>query len=88
MNIVVQEDIEDRFRRTVAKGFRKGNMSIALQEAMELWIKDVNQRMENNLRVSSKIRVAYRHILPNPLLNFKTTCLFASSIHYVLTCQH
>jgi hypothetical protein len=38
MNIVVQEDIEDRFRLTVAntKGFRKGNMSIALQEAMEL----------------------------------------------------
>ena len=34
MNIVVQEDIEDRFRRTVTntKGFRKGNMSIALQE--------------------------------------------------------
>jgi len=55
MNIVVQEDIEDRFRLTVAntKGFRKGNMSIALQEAMELWIKDVNQRMENNLSVSS-----------------------------------
>ena len=42
MNIVVQEDIEDRFRRTVAitKGFRKGNMSIALQEAMELWVKE------------------------------------------------
>ena len=57
MNIVVQEDIEDRFRLTVAntKGFRKGNMSIALQEAMELWIKDVNQRMENNICVSSKI---------------------------------
>jgi hypothetical protein len=46
MNIVVQEDIEDRFRRTVAntKGFRKGNMSIALQEAMELWMKEQTRR--------------------------------------------
>jgi hypothetical protein len=46
MNIVVQEDIEDRFRRTVAntKDFRKGNMSIALQEAMELWIKEETRR--------------------------------------------
>ncbi len=46
MNIVVQEDIEDRFRRTVTntKGFRKGNMSIALQEALELWIKEQTRR--------------------------------------------
>jgi hypothetical protein len=46
MNIVVQEHIEDRFRLTVAntKGFRKGNMSIALQEAMELWIKEQTRR--------------------------------------------
>jgi hypothetical protein len=46
MNIVVQEDIEDRFRLTVAntKGCRKGNMSIALQEAMELWIKEQTRR--------------------------------------------
>jgi hypothetical protein len=36
----------------------------------------------------NNIRVACRHILPNPLLNFKTTGLFASSIDYVLTCQH
>ncbi|MFZ0220653.1 MAG: hypothetical protein WAM42_03030 [Candidatus Nitrosopolaris sp.] len=42
MNIVIEDDIEERFRRTVAnsKGFRKGNISIALQEAMELWIKE------------------------------------------------
>ena len=32
----------------------------------------------------SKCNVACRHILPNPLLNFKTTGLFASSIDYVL----
>jgi hypothetical protein len=46
MNVVVEEDIEERFRRTVAntKGFRKGNISIALQEAIELWIKEQTRR--------------------------------------------
>jgi len=42
MNIVIKDDIEDRFRRTVAitKGFKKGNISIALKKAIELWIKE------------------------------------------------
>ena len=41
MNIVVEDDIEERFRRMAnTKGFRKGNISIALQEAIELWIKE------------------------------------------------
>jgi hypothetical protein len=46
MNIVVEDDIEEQFRRTVAntKGFRKGNISIALQEAIELWIKEQRRR--------------------------------------------
>jgi hypothetical protein len=35
--------------------------------------------MENNICVFCKT-VACRHTLPNPLLNFKTTGLFASSI--------
>jgi len=45
-NIVVEDDIKERFRRTVAntKGFRKGNISIALQEAIELWIKEQTRR--------------------------------------------
>ena len=49
MNIVVQEDIEDRFRLTVANtnGFRKGNMSVALQEAMELWIKEQRRKSKD-----------------------------------------
>ena len=46
MNIVVGDDVEERFRKTVAntKGFRKGNISIALQEAIELWIKEQTKR--------------------------------------------
>ena len=46
MNIVVGDDVEERFRKAVAntKGFRKGNISIALQEAIELWIKEQTKR--------------------------------------------
>jgi hypothetical protein len=46
MNIVIKNAIEDRFRRTVAntKGFRKGNISVALEEAIELWIREQTKR--------------------------------------------
>lgn len=46
MNIVIQDEIEERFRKTVAntKGFRKGNLSIALEEAIDLWIREQNKR--------------------------------------------
>ncbi|MFZ0513922.1 MAG: hypothetical protein WAM14_20110 [Candidatus Nitrosopolaris sp.] len=46
MNIVIQDEIEERFRKTVAntKGFRKGNLSIALEEAIDLWIKEQTKR--------------------------------------------
>jgi hypothetical protein len=49
MNIVIENDIEERFRRTVAnsKGFKKGNISIALQEAMELWIKEQRRKSKD-----------------------------------------
>jgi len=42
MNIIIKDDIEDRFRRMVAitKGFKKGNISITLKKAIELWIKE------------------------------------------------
>jgi hypothetical protein len=40
MNIILGDDIEERFRKAVAdnKGMKKGNISLALEEAVELWI--------------------------------------------------
>ena len=40
MNIVLNDNTEERFRKAVAnnKGLKKGNISIALEEAIELWI--------------------------------------------------
>lgn len=41
MNVVLSDKIEERFRKAVfqRKGMRKGNISIALEEAIDHWIK-------------------------------------------------
>jgi len=40
MNVVLKDDLEEKFRKTVfeRKGMKKGNISIALEEAIEQWI--------------------------------------------------
>jgi hypothetical protein len=40
MNVVINDKLEERFRKTIAdtKGLRKGNISEALEEAIEAWI--------------------------------------------------
>jgi len=40
MNIVLKDDTEQRFREAVfkSKGMKKGNISDAIEEAIELWI--------------------------------------------------
>jgi len=42
MNVVLKDDLEERFRRAVfeRKGMKKGNISEALEEAIELWINE------------------------------------------------
>jgi len=41
MNIVLHKDLEERFRKAVfeKKGMKKGNISEAIEEALEEWIK-------------------------------------------------
>lgn len=38
--MVIDDKLEERFRKTIAdtKGLRKGNISEALEEAIDLWI--------------------------------------------------
>jgi hypothetical protein len=40
LNIVVSDETEQRFRQAIAdiKGFKKGNISKAAEEAFDLWI--------------------------------------------------
>lgn len=48
MNIVLDDNTEERFRKAVAdnKGMKKGNISIALEEAIELWMNKQKKREE------------------------------------------
>ena len=48
MNIVLDDNTEERFRKAVAdnKGRKKGNISIALEEAIELWMNKQKKREE------------------------------------------
>jgi uncharacterized Fe-S radical SAM superfamily protein PflX len=42
MNIVLTDELESKFRKTVyeTKGYKKGNISEAIEEAIECWIRD------------------------------------------------
>lgn len=42
MNIVLDDKTEEKFRKAVfqRKGMKKGNISNALEEAIDLWIKN------------------------------------------------
>ena len=41
MDIVIDDGVEQKFRQEVSKrlGFKKGNISIAIEEAINEWIK-------------------------------------------------
>jgi hypothetical protein len=49
MNIKLSDDTEERFRKAVSnsKGMRKGNISIAIEEAIDLWIEEQNRKERN-----------------------------------------
>lgn len=49
MNIILSDDTEGRFRKAVSnsKGMKKGNISIAIEEAINLWIEE-QKRNERN----------------------------------------
>ena len=46
MNIILNNNTEEQFRKAVAdyKGFKKGNLSEALEEAINLWIVEQAKR--------------------------------------------
>ena len=46
INISIKDETEQRFRRAIADymGVKKGNISKALEEAINLWIENVSER--------------------------------------------
>jgi hypothetical protein len=45
MNVVLSDELENKFRKTVyeSKGYKKGNISEAMEEAIECWIKKIHE---------------------------------------------
>jgi len=50
MNIVLPDDLEEKFRKAIyeKKGMKKGNISEALEEAIEIWIKEQKELRKND----------------------------------------
>jgi len=48
MNIVLTDECESKFRKTVyeKKGYKKGNISEAVEEAIDLWIQKTLDKQE------------------------------------------
>lgn len=46
INIVLKDELEERFRRAVfeSKGMKKGNISEAMEEALNLWIEQQKKK--------------------------------------------
>jgi hypothetical protein len=42
VNITLDEELDKRFRETVSQtlGFKKGNLQVAIEDALEQWIKE------------------------------------------------
>ena len=48
MNITISRELDEKFRNTVAKtlGFKKGNLQVAIEEAIEMWIGEKEKQLK------------------------------------------
>lgn len=46
VTLVLDDKLEERFREAIfkSKGMKRGNMSEAFEEALEMWIKSTNKK--------------------------------------------
>jgi len=49
INITLNHDLDKRFRQAIAEtiGFKKGNLQVAVEEALEDWIKKHSKRSKH-----------------------------------------
>lgn len=62
LNLVISNDLDEKFRMEVAKrlGMKKGNLTVALEQAIELWIEnDVIKELE--IAATSKSNTPITH---------------------------
>jgi hypothetical protein len=55
--LIIRDDLEERFREAVYKryGMKKGNLTKALEEALELWISTVNKTNTRETHIRQQI---------------------------------
>lgn len=58
INIVLKDETEKQFRRAIAEyiGIKKGNISSAMEEAIDLWI---DYRSRVSLKTSMKAKIGW-----------------------------
>jgi hypothetical protein len=56
LGLKIKDDLEEEFRRFVfeTKGMKKGNISLALEEAIEMWIEDARKKKKAKTRQASE----------------------------------
>ena len=62
LNLVIRDDLDEKFREAVykRKGLKKGNLTDAIEEALELWIdSDILKELEET--ATSKINTPITH---------------------------
>ena len=60
MDIILPDELEDRFRVEVAKqkGMRRGNLTLAVQEAIRLWIESQQEERSTKAKKAWETRKA------------------------------
>ena len=56
MTVVIKDDLDERFREAVfrSKGLHKGNITEAIEEAIELWISKQAKETKETIKVKAK----------------------------------
>jgi len=46
VTLVLKDDLEERFREAIfkSKGMKRGNIQLAIEEAIEMWIKEMRKK--------------------------------------------
>lgn len=46
LTVLIEDDLDERFRETVfkTKGMHRGNITEAIEEALEMWIRERNEK--------------------------------------------
>jgi hypothetical protein len=46
VTLVLKDDLEERFREAIykSKGMKRGNIQMAIEEAIEMWIKEMSKK--------------------------------------------